>query len=299
MISSSSDTASTRETPVAARPRVRGGDDDIAGGELHRRTRQQRGITLQQIAQSTKIPLRHLEALEQDDLATLPAGMYRRAHARAYAAAVGLDPRVAMARLDRPLDEMTPPKAPDVPPSAPSASSASGSTPGAIAAGLAVMVVVIALAIWARPPASSDVTSSAGTDSSSASSVVAAQGSPTYVPAAAGSVERASVAATANTEPAAPAPVTTVEPQTELAGATADAPPTFEPQLAVVTEPGGARVTVDGIGWGVTPLTIRYLTPGSKRVRVTLDGYRSEERVVQLDGSRAKTTIRILMRNQN
>ena len=51
--------------------------------------------------------------------------------------------------------------------------------------------------------------------------------------------------------------------------------------LVVITQPEGARVTINGVGWGITPLTIGHLPPGAKRIRVTKPGYRSEERVVQ------------------
>jgi len=61
----------------------------------------------------------------------------------------------------------------------------------------------------------------------------------------------------------------------------------------------GARVTVNGIGWGITPVTIRYLEPGAKRVRVTREGYRAEERFIQLEAGRATTTLRIPMRNED
>jgi hypothetical protein len=37
-------------------------------------------------------------------------------------------------------------------------------------------------------------------------------------------------------------------------------------------------VTVNGIGWGQTPITVRHLEPGEKRVRISKDGYRSAER---------------------
>jgi hypothetical protein len=50
----------------------------------------------------------------------------------------------------------------------------------------------------------------------------------------------------------------------------------------ITTNPAGARVTVDGVGWGVTPLTIRHLTPGVKVIRVTKDGYVGQEREVRL-----------------
>ena len=39
--------------------------------------------------------------------------------------------------------------------------------------------------------------------------------------------------------------------------------------MMVMSTPTGARVTVDGIGWGETPVTIRHLPPGQKVVRLT------------------------------
>src|SRR5258705_7132035 len=82
--------------------------EGISCGEFLRRAREGRGLTLQQIAQGTKIPLRHLHALERDEFAVLPGGMYRRAEVRAYADAVGLDRHVALAWLDRALEQATP-----------------------------------------------------------------------------------------------------------------------------------------------------------------------------------------------
>lgn len=72
----------------------------------------------------------------------------------------------------------------------------------------------------------------------------------------------------------------------------------LEPQLTVITEPAGARVTVDGIGWGNTPVTIRHLAPGTKRVRVTRDGYRAEERLIQVEAGGRSTTLRIPIKTQ-
>jgi hypothetical protein len=40
-------------------------------------------------------------------------------------------------------------------------------------------------------------------------------------------------------------------------------------ELIVSTQPEGARVTVNGIGWGTAPVTIRYRPGGHKRIRVT------------------------------
>src|SRR5215470_10520903 len=78
--------------------------DDAGLGELLRCARERRGLTLQQIAAETKIPRRHLEALERDDLTTGPDGFYRRAEIRAYAKVVRLDPELALAALQRGLE---------------------------------------------------------------------------------------------------------------------------------------------------------------------------------------------------
>jgi PEGA domain len=66
--------------------------------------------------------------------------------------------------------------------------------------------------------------------------------------------------------------------------------------LVVITQPEGARVTINGVGWGMTPLTIGHLPPGAKRVRITMPGYRSEERVVATDPERPAATLRIALR---
>jgi transcriptional regulator with XRE-family HTH domain len=52
--------------------------------------RERRGLTLQAIADRTKIPLSLLAALEGGDITHWPCGLFGRAHIRAYAAAVGM-----------------------------------------------------------------------------------------------------------------------------------------------------------------------------------------------------------------
>lgn len=61
------------------------------GGKL-RQARERRGISLRQIAASTKISVTALEALERNDVTKLPGGIFSRAFVRSYAAEVGLDP---------------------------------------------------------------------------------------------------------------------------------------------------------------------------------------------------------------
>jgi cytoskeletal protein RodZ len=64
---------------------------DDFGGKL-RQARERRGISLRQIAASTKISAGALEALERNDISKLPGGIFSRAFVRSYASEVGLDP---------------------------------------------------------------------------------------------------------------------------------------------------------------------------------------------------------------
>jgi len=62
-------------------------------------------------------------------------------------------------------------------------------------------------------------------------------------------------------------------------------PPTAT-SLVISTTPEGASVTVDGIRWGTTPVTIRHLAEGHKRIRVTSDGYAAVERLFDVQSDR-------------
>ena len=61
------------------------------GGRL-REAREQRGISLRQIAANTKISVAALQALERNDVSKLPGGIFSRSFVRSYASEVGLDP---------------------------------------------------------------------------------------------------------------------------------------------------------------------------------------------------------------
>lgn len=54
--------------------------------------RERQQVTLEAIAERTKIRVGLLEGLEQDDLTKWPGGIFRRAYVRNYAGAIGLDP---------------------------------------------------------------------------------------------------------------------------------------------------------------------------------------------------------------
>jgi cytoskeletal protein RodZ len=77
--------------------------DQIAFGELLRGARERRGISLQQIANETKIPHRHLESVERGQLTATPGGPYTRGEVIASASVVRLDCQLALAHLERAL----------------------------------------------------------------------------------------------------------------------------------------------------------------------------------------------------
>jgi cytoskeletal protein RodZ len=61
-------------------------------GAALRSLREQAGTTLRQIADTTKLPLISLQALEDNRIDRLPGGIYRRSIVRAYATEIGIDP---------------------------------------------------------------------------------------------------------------------------------------------------------------------------------------------------------------
>jgi cytoskeletal protein RodZ len=65
------------------------------GGRLRHR-REDRGVSLRSIADTTKISILTLEALEKNDIMRLPGGIFSRAVVRAYAQQVGADPEATV-----------------------------------------------------------------------------------------------------------------------------------------------------------------------------------------------------------
>ena len=71
------------------------GQDHVQGrtvGDRLRVAREQKGLTLQEVALQTRIPIRHLEHIERGEWDSLPAATYSVGFARSYAQAVGLEP---------------------------------------------------------------------------------------------------------------------------------------------------------------------------------------------------------------
>lgn len=65
-------------------------------GAWLRAAREKSGMSLRQIADSTKLSVRTLDLLERNRVAELPGGIYRRAIVRSYAAEIGLDPEATL-----------------------------------------------------------------------------------------------------------------------------------------------------------------------------------------------------------
>jgi cytoskeletal protein RodZ len=63
--------------------------------------RRNRGISLRQIAESTKIGIRSLEAIEQGEFKKLPGGIYTTSYIRQYARAIDYDESVILAIYHR------------------------------------------------------------------------------------------------------------------------------------------------------------------------------------------------------
>lgn len=302
-------------------------DDDRAQAraaftEFVTNARKRAGLSLEEIAAATKIPVRHLDAVEHGRVADLPRGVYRRAILRTYATAIDLDPALVLERFshafgtDAAFSEWE-----SVPP--PRRSRTAGSpaaSPGVASAGVArargtrpaaaprdtrrdvprrtplvaliVLLLLAALYVALRPGSSADDSVDPATQAGvpAASSMT---GNGDAAPDGAGPTpdapdtpaEGSSGSLTASPAPPVGPDEVDVEPGTGLP----------ETQLVVTSEPPGARVTVDGIGWGVTPVTIRHLAPGVKRIRITLDGYRGEERDVRIGDEGGAVSVRVAL----
>ena len=59
--------------------------------------------------------------------------------------------------------------------------------------------------------------------------------------------------------------------------------------LDVVTDPAGAEVTVNGIGRGTTPVTVRDLPKGTIVVKLVMDGYKEETREIRMNAGEQQT----------
>lgn len=80
-----------------------------AFGSKLRMQRERQGVSLSSIAESTKIKLSLLDALERGDVSQWPRGLFRRAYLRDYAAAIGIPAEPLVAEFTRLFPEDGPP----------------------------------------------------------------------------------------------------------------------------------------------------------------------------------------------
>jgi transcriptional regulator with XRE-family HTH domain len=84
-----------------------------AFGSKLRMQRERQGVSLASIAESTKIKLSLLDALERGDVSQWPRGLFRRAYLRDYAAAIGIPAEPLVAEFTRLFPEDGPPVKPE------------------------------------------------------------------------------------------------------------------------------------------------------------------------------------------
>jgi cytoskeletal protein RodZ len=239
-------------------------------GSYLRGARESRHLTIAEISQRTKIHRGLLVDLENNDLSHWPRHrIYRHGHLRSYAEAVGLDPKAVLDRFDDEFGDPYP--APFH--GRPRTKNRKPFGPPMVRSGLVVgsMVIVIGgiltlldatrSSLAARPPAAAQI------DKHTADI-------PGALPAAASSD------VTRNDE-----------------ALVADVDSDIEGELRIISRPEQARVTVNGIARGETPLRVRYLPLGSYTVRVIQPGYRIAQTVVTLRSDQPSQTVHVVLRD--
>jgi len=81
-----------------------GSDNNLSLGEFLRQEREKRGMTIEQVASATKINVRLLHALEENQYKELPAKPFIRGFVTSYSRFIGLDPREVMTQFSHYID---------------------------------------------------------------------------------------------------------------------------------------------------------------------------------------------------
>ena len=231
------------------------------------RGRELRNRRLEEIADTTKVSIQQLRALERGDLNRLPGGIYRRAIVRQYAAAIGLNVEETLRDL---------------------ASVGGGEVDGGGQTREAVAAIrrdagtsSFPIALWSSAAALVVL----GAVATVATAWYRVNTSTQALPGAdARDVELATESAVPQKEPEV------------VSVAETDA---TEGELRIVSEPPGALVTVNGIGWGTTPVTIRYMPFGKKLIRAMKPGYVSAQRALDFEPDDGRRSIRIQLSPQS
>ncbi len=70
-------------------------------GQDFKRKREERGVSLKDVADATRVGVRFLQAIEADDFTALPGGVYTRSFIRTYAKYLGMDEEEIVARYQK------------------------------------------------------------------------------------------------------------------------------------------------------------------------------------------------------
>lgn len=115
-------------------------------GERLREARQAQGLTLAEVAARTRVPVRHLEAIEKSDYTGLPSATYSIGFAKAYARAIGMD-EVAVGREVRNQSSQIP-RPPEYQPYEMQDPTRLPPQGLAVAGAAVVVVLLIAIGLW-------------------------------------------------------------------------------------------------------------------------------------------------------
>jgi cytoskeleton protein RodZ len=83
---------------------IKNGKESLSFGRYLQAIRLEKKISLEQVAEQTRIGLGNLMLVEQEDHAQLPAGVFVKGFLRSYAAAIGADGDEAVRRYESRLD---------------------------------------------------------------------------------------------------------------------------------------------------------------------------------------------------
>jgi cytoskeleton protein RodZ len=123
-------------------------------GDHLRGLREQRGLSLDEIARITRVASRYLEALEANRFSALPAPVFTRGFIRAYCQALGESPDAALAQYDG-RDGVAPARPAPAPAPPPRAKETEGRSPSAVMVSLVLLIVLgmalVAVALMTQP----------------------------------------------------------------------------------------------------------------------------------------------------
>ena len=243
-----------------------------------RAARVSRDISLDDVAARTKIKHDFFDDLERNDLSKWPSNrFYQESYLRAYATAIGLDPRDVVERFRRELEAAEPEQPAPARPGPQRRPSQRLLTPATIPLILAItFVAAFAVGRWLSSEQDGEATVAE-------TAPVSAQGP--AAPVNGIDIEKP-VPASAPLAESAPPPVVEPEPI---------APEEVEGEIMITSTPPGAHVTVDEIGRGSTPIRVRFLSAGVHTIRFVHPEHPIVTRQVTISPERRRARVSVAL----